>query len=141
MALWGIGTKFMVGDGAEPEQFKAIGEITNISPPGITVDTQDSTTLDSEDGYEEKIPTIIRNGEGTITFNFDPEDEDQKEFLSYLRTRAKKNFRILYPDGDNYFQFSAYVTGYEPGDITPDGLLSVSVTLSATGKPFFEKVL
>lgn len=139
MALWGIGTKFMVGDGAESEQFVAIGEITNIGPPGMTTDVQDATTLDSEDGYEEKVPTIIRTGEGTLTFNFDPEDEDQKDFLNYLQTRAKKNFRVLYPDGVNFYQFAAYVTGYEPGEITPDGFLSVSVTLSATGKPTFDK--
>lgn len=138
MAIWGIGTKLMVGDGSDPEEFVPVGKITNISPPGITVDIQDSTTLDSEDGYEEKIPTIIRNGDGTLTCNFDPEDEDQKNFLTYLQTRAKKNFRILFPDGENYYQFAAYVTGYELGEITPDGLLSINVTLSTTGKPQFD---
>ncbi len=139
-AIWGIGTKFQRGDGAgELEVFSDIGQITNISPPESTTDTVETTALDSPDGYEEKIPTIIRNGEATLTLNLDPSDQEQTEFQTDQETRTLRNYRIVFPN-DYFYQFSAYVTGFSVGEITPEGVLTATVTLSATGKPGFEKV-
>lgn len=133
MALWGIGTKFqrLVG-GA----WHDIGEVTNIGPPESTMDTADATTLDSPQGREEVLPTILRNGEATITCNFDPDDADQKSFRTDMNNRTKGSYRIVFPD-ENFYQFDAYVTGFQIGEITPDGLLTATITLKATGAPGF----
>lgn len=136
MALWGIGTKFQK---QVEEVWRDIGEITSISPPESTMDTQDATTLDSPQGREEIVPTILRNGEATITFNFDPEDVDQKSFRDDMENRVKGDYRILFPDESNFYQFSAYVVGFSIGEITPDGLLTATVTLRATGASTFDK--
>lgn len=136
MALWGIGTQFQRQD---ESNWVEIGEITNISPPESTMDTADATTLDSPDGREEILPTLLRNGEATLTVNFDPSDIDQKSFFDDLKSRQKRNYRIVFTTGD-YYQFSAYVTGFQIGDIAPDGLLTATITLRATGAPDFGQV-
>jgi len=138
MALWGIGTLFERGDGESPEVFTAIGNITSINPPDSTMDTEDATTLDSPDGREEIVPTILRNGEATLTFNFDPDDTDQTSFRDDMNARQIRNYRIVFPtEAEDYYEFAAYVIGFELGEITPDGLLSANITLRATGDPSF----
>ena len=136
MALWGIGTQFQRQD---ETAWVDIGEITSITPPESTMDVADATTLTSPQGREEIVPTILRNGEASITFNFDPEDVDQKSFREDMENRVKGSYRILFPDESNYYQFDAYVVGFSIGDITPDGLLTATVTLRATGAPVFDK--
>jgi len=131
--MWGIGSKFQRKNGASWDD---IGNITSIGAPDSTMDFQDATTLDSPQGREEVTPTILRNGEGTINFNFDPDDTDQKSFRTDMATRTKRDYRIVFPD-ENFFQFSAYVGGFQIGEITPDGLLTATVTLRATGAPGF----
>ena len=138
MALWGIGTQFQRE--GENDTWEDIGEVTSIGPPESTTDTQDATSLTSPDGVEEVVPTIHRNGEATLNFNFDPEDTDQKSFQADRMARKKRNYRILFPDEENYYQFAAYVVGFSVGEITPDGLLTASVTLKATGSPNFGTV-
>lgn len=135
--MWGIGTKFQrKGTG---DTYTDIANITSITPPESTLDTADATTLDSPDGREQIVPTILRNGEATLTVNFDPEDTAQTQFRTDMESRTKNTYRIVFPD-DSHYQFEAYVTGFNIGDITPDGLLSATVTLRATGKPTFGSV-
>lgn len=137
--MWGIGTKFQIGDKATPEVYKDIAYVRSISPPGITTDMADATVLASEDGFEEKQPTIHRLGEGTLTLLFEPDDTDQQAFLAKQIAREKLNCRILFPNDDDCFDFTAYISGFELGEITPEGLLEATVTLAASAKPVFGK--
>ena len=97
----------------------------------------DATVLESEGGVEEKQPTILRLGDATLNVLFEPDDEDQKAFLERLVNRELVTCRIVYPDGENYLEFKAYIAGFEPGEITTDGLLEATITLAATAKPSF----
>ena len=94
---------------------------------------------ESEGGVEEKQPTILRLGDATLNVLFEPDDEDQKAFLERLVNRELVTCRIVFPDGENYLEFQAYIAGFEPGEITTDGLLEATITLAATAKPSFGK--
>lgn len=135
MGLWAIGTK-LKRNGTE------IALVTNISPPETSVDTQDATTLSSVDGFEEVLPTIIRSGDSNIGLLLDPTDTGQKQFLTDLESRDLVDYEIEFPAADSdsageTYPFSAYVTGFAIGEITPDGLLTATVTLKATGEHGF----
>ncbi len=134
--MWGIGTTFQVKKEGE-STFTDIARIRSITPPGVTADMADATVLESEGGVEEKQPTILRLGDATLNVLFEPDDEDQKAFLERLVNRELVTCRIVYPDGDNYLKFKAYIAGFEPGEITTDGLLEATITLAATAKPSF----
>ena len=138
--MWGIGTTFQVKKEGE-STFTDIARIRSITPPGVTADMADATVLESEGGVEEKQPTILRLGDATLNVLFEPDDEDQKEFLERLVNRELVTCRIVYPDGDNYLEFKAYIAGFEPGEITTDGLLEATITLAATAKPSFGVVV
>ncbi len=135
--MWGIGTRFQV---LKNGSWDDISGIKSITPPGMTTDMADATVLFSEtntDGVEEKQPTLHRTGEATLVLLFEPGNEKQKDFLQNQRGRNKLTVRILYPDNANYYQFDGYVSGFEQGDITPEGLLETTVTFTSSGAPKF----
>lgn len=137
--MWGIGTRFQI---KESEEWVDIAGIKNIAPPGITTDTADATVLyneENEEGFEEKQPTLHRLGESTVILLFEPDDDNQKSLLEKQIKRKKLDCRILFPDEENYMQFAAYLTGFELGDINPEGLLEATATFSASAKPTFDK--
>jgi hypothetical protein len=131
--VWGFGSEFQVGDGESPQEFTPVGSITSLKIPETTRDVQDATTLDSPDQTEEKIVTLKRRGDGSVTINHDPSESVLAEFEGYLDAGTLKTFRAVYPNGDDYVEFSAFVTGVDEGEITPDGLLTATITLAASG--------
>ena len=131
--VWGIGSEFQVGDGATPEVFTSVGSITSLKLPETTRDVQDATTLDSPNETEEKMVTLKRRGDGSITINHDPSADVLTEFEGYLDAGALKTFRAIYPNGEDYVEFAAFVKGVDEGEITPDGLLTATITLAASG--------
>ena len=136
--MWGAGTKFQVKQEGE-STFTDIARIRSITPPSVTADMADATVLESEGGVEEKQPTVLRLGDATLNVLFEPDDEDQKAFLERLVNRELVTCRIVYPDGENYLEFKAYIAGFEPGEITAKRLLKATITLTATTKPSFNK--
>jgi len=47
-----------------------IGEVLDVSGPGITTDRVDATNMDSTSGWAETIPGIIHGGEITFDINY-----------------------------------------------------------------------
>lgn len=135
MAQWAMGTTFQ-REGATPDTFEDIAEITSITGPGLTLDTADSTALDAEDGWEEVTGTILRTGEVTLEMNFLPSDTVQNSLITDMTARATKKYRLVFPDENSTtWEFSGIVTGFEPGGMTPDGVLTATVTIKPIGKP------
>ena len=108
-----------------------IGNITNFSGPGISLDTVDVTAHDSPSAWEQILPTILRSGEVTFDINYSPVTHAAAGgLLLRLTTRAVDTWTIGGPMGA--WSFSGYVTGFEPA--APfDGKLNASVTIKPTG--------
>ena len=49
-----------------------IAAVSNISGPGLSLDTEDVTTHDSASGWEEVVGTILRSGEVSLDLVYDP---------------------------------------------------------------------
>ena len=52
-AISAFGTTLKIGDGATPEVFAAIAEVTNVGGPGMSLDTVDITHPSSTGGWKE----------------------------------------------------------------------------------------
>lgn len=113
----------------------AIAEVTNITGPGLSVDTTDVTSHDSTEGWEEVVAGIIRSGEVTLDLNYLPSNATHKALVTDLVSRQANTYSLVFPDtAQTTWSFSALVTGFSPG-APYDGKLSASVTLKLTGKP------
>lgn len=116
-----------------------IAQVTNISGPGLTADTEDVTSMDSTGAWEEHVVTLLRSGEVTADLVYDPAAATHKYasggLLYDLVSRTAQTYSIVFSDtGGTTWSFSAFVTGFEPS-APVDGALTASVTLKITGAP------
>lgn len=115
-----------------------VAGVTNISGPGLSLDTIDVTAHDSPGAFEEAIATIIRQGEVTVDVNYDPNDptlDASTGVLATLVSRAVVGWRLIWPvAGAPVWEFDALCTGFEP-TAPYDDKLAASVTLKVTGQP------
>jgi predicted secreted protein len=116
-----------------------IANVSNISGPGLSLDTVDVTSHDSTAAWEEVIGTILRSGEVTLDLVFDPNAATHKNssggLLYDLTSRASTTFSMVFPSSATVtWSFTAIVTGFEPS-APVDGALTASVKLKLTGQP------
>lgn len=122
--------------GGAAEVFTPIAQVSSISGLTLSVDTEDVTCHDSPGGWEESIPTILRSGEISLEIVYDPNEDTHDNSLGLLKrieNKIKTNFKIVFP-GSVVWEFSGYVTGFEPS-MPHDGLLGASVSIKADGQP------
>lgn len=116
-----------------------IAGVRNISGPGLSLDTEDVTSHDSTNAWEEHVGTILRTGEVTLDLVYDPNAATHKNssggLLADLVSRTAQTYSIVFASNPTVtWSFSAFVTGFEPS-APHDGALTASVTLKVTGEP------
>ena len=133
-AVSGVGTTLGLGDGASPEVFTSISEITNLGGPEVSAEEVEVTSLDSVGGFKEFI-SGLRDG-GTVTFD-----------MNYLGGNTQQNAMRDNIGGttDNYqlsWPFSPAVTctfGAQVSSMTfntePNAAITASVSLKVSGAP------
>jgi len=113
--------------------------VSNISGPGLSVDTEDVTTHDQATAWEEHVATLLRSGEVTLDIVYDPAaaTHGATTGLNYrLENKTYSYFNLVFTGAYNW-TFNGYVTGFEPG-MPVDGALTASVTVKITGAPTLE---
>jgi predicted secreted protein len=134
----GYGTLFASGNGASPEVFTDLAEVTNITPPGWARDTVDATHQQSPGAHREFIAALADAGELSIDINYVPGGaavaslEAEKALTG---SSAAKNRRITFPDG-SYMTFVGILTAFEP-DAPIDDKMAASLTFKVSGVPTF----
>ena len=116
------------------------GQVTNISGPGLSLDTEDVTSHDSTGGWEEVVGTILRSGEVTMDIVYDPAGATYANagtgLLADLVARVLvEDFHLVFSDaGATEWDFDAFVTGFEPS-APVGGALTASVKFKLSGAP------
>jgi len=116
-----------------------IGELTRIGAVSLAVGKIDATTLGTANYYKEYIPGLIDPGDLVIEGLFDPDDTGQALLLTDLHTRATQTWLITFPSGVSSATFTAdgFLSAFEAGEVTPEGLVTFSATIVVTTKPTF----
>ena len=139
-ALLGIGSQLQRGDGASPEVFTTIAEITNIGGPTLTAGTVDATNMDSPDRYAEFIAGLKDGGEVSFTLNFIPTEATHIVTTGFLadfvaNPQPLRNYTLLFPDSPaTSWTFAAIITAAGAA-IPTDDKITMDVTLKVSGAP------
>lgn len=113
----------------------AIAQVEAISGPSLSLDTEDVTSHDSPNGWEELVATILRSGEVGLDLYFDPALVGHVDLIEAMVGRAAEEFTLVFPDtAATQWTFNAFVVGFEP-DAPHDGALAASASLKITGEP------
>jgi predicted secreted protein len=116
-----------------------IAQVTSIAGPGLSLDTEDVTAMDSTGAWEEVVGTILRSGEVSASLVFDPNAATHKyasgSLVYDMVSRTAQTYSIVFPSTPAVtWEFSALVVGWEP-DAPVDGALTAAATLKLTGAP------
>ena len=116
----------------------AVAQVTNISGPGLAVDTEDVTTHDQATAWEETVATIIRSGEVSLDLVFDPVDATHDAATGLLYRFEDKIYsflKLIFPDAaTTEWEFSGYITGFEPA-APSGGALTATAKAKITSQP------
>jgi len=127
------GIKVLVGDGAEPEIFTEIAEVSGFDGPSTSANEIEVTTLAST--AKEFIAGLSDNGELSLTVNAVPSDAQQVQIRADLTAGTKRNYQIDFNDGDltgTLYTFEAFVKDF-PFSASADDKLTGTITLRITG--------
>lgn len=131
-AFLGVGTLFQRSDGASSGgTYSTIAEVNSIELSGMSREIIDVTSLDSTDGWREKITGLRDGGTVTVEMNFSINSYD--DFLTDFNSDTANEYRIVMSDtGATTFDFDALVTGI-PFSVAADNKVTASVTLEISG--------
>lgn len=133
MAIAGVGTIFNRWDSTAGSSggWKKIAEINNITGPGMSRDTIDTTTLDTAGGYRTFITGFRNAGTMTLAMNFTQ--------ATYLQMKAdfESNdpvaYQVILPDDEEtVIEFDGLVTEI-PLTIPTDDKITADVTIQISG--------
>ena len=132
-----FGSLLQRGNGATPEVWTTIAEVTNISGPSLSHEVIDVTSHSSSGAFREKVGGLLDGGEITLDLNFVPAGATHKEavggLLYDMTARSVNNYKLIFPD-TTYWIVPALVTNFTP-DMAVDGKLGASVTITVSGEP------
>jgi hypothetical protein len=116
-AVGAIGTLLQIGNGASPEVFTTVAEITDIGGPKQGIEFIEVTHHGSLSGYREYVPSFKDGGSVSLSLNFLGDELTQGFTTSGLRhdfdDRNLRNYQIKFTNHDKA-SFAAYVEHFEP---------------------------
>ena len=125
------GVELRRGNGASPETFVIVGEITQFDGLGGSASVIDVSTLQSV--AKEKRAGLPDEGQFTFQMNLDPSDVQQNALRADRAARVLRNFRLVLTDSSNTtLQFSALVLEFKISGAV-DQVVKASVTLEISG--------
>lgn len=135
-SFWAYGSVLQLGNGATPEVFTNIAEITSLTPPKAKRDSDEVSNYASPDAYREFIPTWRDGGEVAVEANWLPNDATQDEntgILANFNDNVNHNWKILLPNSIATIAFAGHVVAFEP-DLPLDGHGKLAFTIKVSGK-------
>lgn len=131
-ALEAQGMELRIGNGASPEVFTAISEISTFSGPGGAATVIDVTDLSSL--AKEKRMGLADEGQLSFTINYIPNDTQHALLRTQRANRQETNFKLIFTDDSpaTTWSFAAFVTGFSV-TAAVDGVVQANVTLEITG--------
>ena len=138
-ATSGFGTLLKMGDGASPEVFTTVAEVTNIAGPSLATESIDVTSHDSASNHREHIPSLRDAGELSFSVNYLPGDNTHKQaatgLLGAYQSRTVKNWELVFPDAaTTTWSLTGFINGFSPTGPTDDKL-SADVSIKMTAAP------
>lgn len=135
----GIGALLKVSDGASPAVYATVANVTQLSVGGTSLNMVDATHLASPNYYREQIPGLKSAQDWTGTIQWDPTDAtlgSTSGMAKFLEDRTLETFRF---DASGIgittgLEVDAYVSELGNVEVSPEGIMTRSFTLSVTGK-------
>jgi predicted secreted protein len=122
-------------DATSSGTFTSVGNIRDVTPPGISRDAVEVTHMSSTEKWRAFIGGLKDGGELEFEMTFDPGSTETTAFHSDLNTDSAGYYKLVFPDSTEW-GFSGLVTEIGPAAPLDDKMVA-DVTIKLTGKPGF----
>ena len=132
----GHGSIFRTDNGDSPGAWLAFGEVTSITPPGLSRDAIDASHNASPGQAREFVAGLIDGGEVSLEFNLIPSSASAAALMAEFALTGSSALtarQIVFPDGA-IWAFNAFLTGFEQEDPVDDKM-SGTATYKISGLP------
>jgi predicted secreted protein len=128
----GYGSQLLMDDGLGV--YTALANVQSIDL-NESFDTIEATHMLSDNAYREYIANLKDGGDCSVKLHFDVTNATQNHITGLRKKFANRtltNFRVVYPDGGNRDNFSAFVSKVGRA-LKVDSIMELDVTLKITG--------
>lgn len=130
------GTLLQLSDGAASPTYTTIAQVRNMGVPPLSTAVTELADHDMTDSKEYLPAGLADVGGAPFEVYLDPQNAGHQELYTLAKSRERNDWRIVLPDSAGQWDFEAFVTGFEVGDIDAnDGVLEATITLQATAAP------
>ena len=129
-AISATGILLKRGDGATPEVFTTIAELTSVKAPGYSRNKIETST--HNDGSESYVLGILRRGDSPFRVNWLSDDATHAQILSDIEANTRQNWQVELPNGD-IFEGPARVQKFDPIESGVDSALQMECALTWAG--------
>lgn len=113
-----------------------IGHITSIGEQSSEAEEIDVTTLDSPNRAKEFIQGAKDAGSVEVAIN-NMFDGQVAALRAVYQSGAVRTWEETYPDNVGKLTYTGYISALTFGEATPDGLISVTMTIRLSGEPTY----
>lgn len=131
-ASLGFTSLLKAGNGASPQAFTTIAEVTDVTDFGANVEFVEVTNFDSTGGYREYIGGLKTPSNFTFSVNWLPAAPTQAALLADLNAGTTRAFKYQLPTGKGTYNFSAIVVDWKFSN-NPAAAITGSFTLQVSG--------
>lgn len=112
-------------------------EVKGFTLPNGTVEQLDATHLKSPNRRREKVAGMIDDGDLTVRLNYVPGSTTDVNIMQAFTEGDLRDYMAVVPRATTDWEITgtAFIAGVDRGEITPDGIMEVTVTLTLSGSP------
>ena len=133
-----FGALIAVGDGASPEVFTNVAEVSAIKLPSQDRGNVEFTHHESPNEHRELKPGLRLSGPCTFTINYIPDEATHLNasggllfFAEEAALAAIHNWQVTLPDSPNtIWTFPAFLSKFDPADMPVEGKGEASIELT-----------
>lgn len=131
------GGQFKIGNGATPEVFTTLTQVTDVDFGSMKWDAPDVTSADNNDGVRRYTRTLKDPGDVTVTFWFNPQDPTHQQARALAQSGATltpTNFQLVRPGTFGQVSFAGCVISYEEGKVSLDKPVAAVLKIKVSGE-------
>lgn len=129
------GTLLKHGDGASPEVFTTVPEVTKLSGPDVKFDMLDVSSHDSASLFREYIPGFSDGDDITADIHWRPSNTVHIAVRTDNYAATLRNFKVVFPDTpSNTVTMAGYVQSLQPKADVGTAMMA-AIKYKITGAP------
>jgi len=131
------GGQFKIGNGANPEVFTTLTQVTDVDFGSMKWDAPEVTSADNTDGVRRYSRTLKDPGDCTVMFLYNPQDPTHQQARALVQSGATltpTNFQFIRPGTFGQVSFAGCAISLDEGKVELNKPVSATLKIKISGE-------